>query len=124
MQRQTFQTYHLKPPVDILRTQYSLKLEMATRKLGEIPVVRFRTTFSNTVYDVMRSRPGWKETNSEVDWDVQWADREWIYEVFDTVKLENGQRLNHFRNGRELCRKDLLMKNLKKKKRALVLFNH
>ena len=30
------------------------------------------------------------------------------------MHLEPHQRLNHFRNGRELCRKDLLVKNLKK----------
>jgi len=79
--------------------------------------VRFRTSFHNTILDVMRDR-GWKETDSEASWDVLWGDREWVYEIFDTMRLEN-QRVNHFRNGRELCRKDLLVKNLKRKKRAL-----
>ena len=81
-------------------------------------VVRFRTSFSNTIYDVMTSR-SWKETDSETDWDVHWAEREWVYEVFDTMHLEPHQRINHFRNGRELCRKDLLVKNLKRMKRNL-----
>lgn len=45
-----------------------------------------------------------------------WADREWVYEVSDSMRLESWQKLNHFRNGRELCRKDLLVKNLKRKK--------
>ena len=58
---------------------------------------------------------GWKETESETDWQILWAEREWVYEVFDTMHLESWQRLNHFRNGRELCRKDLLVKNLKRK---------
>ena len=66
----------------------------------------------------MKNR-GWKETESETDWQILWAEREWVYEVFDTMHLESWQRLNHFRNGRELCRKDLLVKNLKRKKRAL-----
>ena len=35
------------------------------------------------------------------------------------MHLEPHQRLNHFRNGRELCRKDLLVKNLKRMKRGL-----
>ena len=35
------------------------------------------------------------------------------------MHLESWQRLNHFRNGRELCRKDLLVKNLKRRKRQL-----
>jgi len=68
---------------------------------------------------VMKAR-GWKETESDDnDWDVCWADREWVYEMFDTMRLDSWQRLNHFRNGRELCRKDLMVKNLKRKKRAL-----
>lgn len=81
-------------------------------------VVRFRTSFSNTIYDVMLGR-GWKETDSDTDWDMHWAEREWVYDVFDNTHLENWQRLNHFRNGRELCRKDLLVKNLKRKRRQL-----
>jgi tubulin polyglutamylase TTLL9 len=35
------------------------------------------------------------------------------------MHLENNHKLNHFRNGRELCRKDLMAKNLKKKRRQL-----
>jgi len=62
---------------------------------------------------------GWEETDSETDWDFHWAEREWVYEVFDSMHLESWQRLNHFRNGKELCRKDLLIKNLKKHKRQL-----
>jgi len=48
-----------------------------------------------------------------------WADRDWVYAAFDKMHLEQWQRLNHFRNGRELCRKDLMAKNLKRKRRAL-----
>ena len=40
-------------------------------------------------------------------------------EVFDTVHLHSWQRVNHFRNQRELCRKDLMVKNLKRFKREL-----
>lgn len=78
-------------------------------------VLRFKTTFRNTIYDTLLRR-GWKET-SDSDWDFYWADREYIYDLLDTVHLENGQRVNHFRNGREMCRKDLLIKNLKRAKR-------
>ena len=52
--------------------------------MGERPrrkrTVRFRTSFSNTIYDVMCSR-GWKETDSETDWDLHWAERDWVYEA-------------------------------------------
>ncbi|KAG3110768.1 putative tubulin polyglutamylase [Phytophthora idaei] len=79
--------------------------------------MRFKTTFRNTIYDTLLRR-GWKET-TENDWDFYWADREYIYELLDTVHLENSQRVNHYRNGRELCRKDLLIKNLKRAKRQM-----
>ncbi|RLN93889.1 hypothetical protein BBJ28_00012938 [Nothophytophthora sp. Chile5] len=61
--------------------------------------LRFKTTFRNTIYDTLLRR-GWKET-TESDWDFYWADREYIYDLLDTVHLENGQRVNHYRNGRE-----------------------
>ncbi|KAJ0394119.1 hypothetical protein P43SY_010005 [Pythium insidiosum] len=81
------------------------------------PHIKFKTTFRNTIYDTMLRR-GWKETTDN-DWDFYWADREYIYELLDSVHLENGQRVNHFRNGRELCRKDHLIKNLKRAKRQM-----
>lgn len=43
------------------------------------------------------------------------AFRDIAYDTFDTRHLLNWQRVNHFRNDRELCRKDLLVKNLKKR---------
>ena len=80
--------------------------------------VRYFTTFTNTIADVLASR-GWKEVGEHEDWDFVWADREWTYAAFDKLHLENNHKLNHFRNGRELCRKDLMAKNLKKKRRTL-----
>ncbi|KAG7384047.1 hypothetical protein PHYPSEUDO_003017 [Phytophthora pseudosyringae] len=84
---------------------------------GGSSVMRFKTTFRNTIYDTLLRR-GWKET-TENDWDFYWADREYIYDLLDTAHLENSQRVNHYRNGRELCRKDLLIKNLKRAKRQM-----
>lgn len=66
----------------------------------------------------MKSR-GWKETDSDTEFDLHWADRDWTYGVMDSMHLDSWQRLNHFRNGRELCRKDLLIKNVKRKRRQL-----
>jgi hypothetical protein len=63
--------------------------------------LRFKTNFRNTIYDTLLRR-GWKET-SDSDWDFYWADREYIYELLDTVHLEASQRVNHYRNGREVC---------------------
>lgn len=35
--------------------------------------IRFRTSFANTIFDVMKSR-GWLQTDSEHDWDIHWAE--------------------------------------------------
>jgi len=42
-----------------------------------------------------------------------------LQKVFDHIHLESWQKVNHFRNDRELCRKDLMVKNLKKHKRTI-----
>ncbi|CAE7890605.1 Ttll9, partial [Symbiodinium sp. KB8] len=80
--------------------------------------IRFHTSFHNTVYDVM-CRRGWKEVDMDGAWDVAWADRELVNEIFDTQHMDSHQKVNHYRNCRELCRKDNLMKNVKKMKRQL-----
>merc|ERR1719502_40947 len=81
-------------------------------------MVFFKTTFRNVIYDAMRKR-GWKETEDEKNWDFSWVEKDWMAETFDTLHLEPQQRVNHYRNSRELCRKDLLIKNLKRQKRQL-----
>lgn len=80
--------------------------------------VKFRTNLHNTVYDVCKSR-GWRETDADLDWDVHWADVQWMRDVFDHVRLDDHQRVNHFRNHYELTRKDLTIKNLKRMKKTL-----
>ncbi|MES1906788.1 MAG: hypothetical protein MHM6MM_000025 [Cercozoa sp. M6MM] len=80
--------------------------------------VRFRTSLRNVVLDVMVRR-GWKETEDDPDWDIFWADRLWLYEVFDHVHLRSHQRVNHFRNHYELTRKDRMVHNLKREKRRI-----
>lgn len=86
---------------------------------GAPSVIRFKTNFRNTILDVFRER-GWKETESEYDWDIHWTNKEWIRLIYDKIHLEQAQRVNHFRNFYELTRKDLLVKNLKRAKRLLV----
>ena len=43
----------------------------------------------------------------------------WIRENFDNIRLNEHQRINHFRNHYELTRKDSMIKNLKRAQRAL-----
>eukprot|EP00002_Diphylleia_rotans_P015010 TRINITY_DN2908_c0_g1_i4.p1 TRINITY_DN2908_c0_g1~~TRINITY_DN2908_c0_g1_i4.p1 ORF type:complete len:314 (-),score=62.89 TRINITY_DN2908_c0_g1_i4:652-1593(-) len=81
-------------------------------------IMRFRCSMKNTILDVLNSR-GWKETDSDHDWDFNWAEKEWIRDFFDLMKFEDHQRINHFRNHYELTRKDLLVKNLKRMKKQL-----
>ena len=80
--------------------------------------VRFRCTFHNTIYDVLRAR-GWREVETDTDWDVAWIDTGWLRENYDVMHLEDHQRINHFRNHYELTRKDNLIKNLKRTQRQL-----
>ncbi|CAD7943815.1 unnamed protein product [Amoebophrya sp. A25] len=78
--------------------------------------IKFKTSFHNTVLDVLRSR-GYRETDAELDWDIYWCDKEWIHEQLDYVHLQPQQRVNHFRNHFELTRKDLLIKHVKRAKK-------
>ena len=48
--------------------------------------IRFRTGFRNTVYEALRRRT-WRETDSENEWDIIWADKEWIHDVMDHIHL-------------------------------------
>jgi hypothetical protein len=43
----------------------------STKEDKEKPVIRFHTSFRNTIYDVLRKR-GWKETDRSSDWDFLW----------------------------------------------------
>jgi hypothetical protein len=47
-------------------------------------------------------------------WDCQWSGARAAVEVLRfTKRLAPWQRVNHFRNSKELCRKDLMLKNIK-----------
>ena len=47
-------------------------------------------------------------TEADMDWDTIWCERDWMFKFYDHVHLESWQRVNHYRNQRELCRKDLM----------------
>ena len=82
--------------------------------------VKFKTAQRNTVYDALRNR-GWAETEGDADWDVLWTDTHWVAEHFGqtgSFHLRDSQRVNHFPKHYELTRKDLLVKNLKRARKA------
>lgn len=85
---------------------------------GRAGPIRFKTFLRNTILDVMRSR-GWIETDSDYDWDYHWADVSWVRDNYDHIRLEDHQRLNHFRNHYELTRKDIMVKNLKRMRKVI-----
>jgi tubulin polyglutamylase TTLL9 len=80
--------------------------------------IKYFCTFQNTIADVLASRE-WQCVQENEDWDFVWADRDWVYNALNN-RLDNWQRLNHFRNGKELCRKDLMAKNIKRRRRDLI----
>ncbi len=86
---------------------------------GQVEEYLFRTSFHNVIYEVLRNRPGWRETDSDTDWDFNWADVGWVRDFYDHIQFDDRQRINHFRNHYELTRKDLCVKNLKRAKRQL-----
>ncbi|CAM9957939.1 unnamed protein product, partial [Scytosiphon promiscuus] len=48
-------------------------------------------------------------------WDLHWSYTKWAVETMRFARnLAPWQKVNHFRNSNELCRKDLMLKNLKK----------
>jgi tubulin polyglutamylase TTLL9 len=87
--------------------------------------IKYKTTFKNTVLDSLKKRQ-WKECDEENNWDIYWAEKEWIQDIMDNIHLSHNQRINHFRNHFEvmkdylkLTRKDLMIKNLKRFKKQL-----
>ncbi|CAM9884590.1 unnamed protein product, partial [Choristocarpus tenellus] len=59
--------------------------------------------------------------DNEDQWDVHWSYMKWAVETMRFAKLlMPWQKVNHFRNSKELCRKDLMLKNLKKRRAQLL----
>lgn len=46
-----------------------------------------RCSTRNTVYEVLKSRPGWVETQDDVDWDLCWADVGWVRDMYDQIQV-------------------------------------
>ena len=86
----------------------------------DVPEIVFRcSNRGNLAHAVMSKRPGWVETDDDVDWDINWADVAWTRDMYDQIQMDDDQRLNHFPNHYELTRKDLMVKNLKRMRKQL-----
>ena len=51
--------------------------------------------------DSLKKR-GWKECDEENNWDIFWAEKEWINDIMDNLHLGHNQKVNHFRNHLEV----------------------
>uniref|UniRef100_H3CNA2 Tubulin--tyrosine ligase-like protein 9 n=1 Tax=Tetraodon nigroviridis TaxID=99883 RepID=H3CNA2_TETNG len=73
----------------------------------------------NIALDVLQQRPGWVEAKEHEEWDLNWCDLGWMKDNLDYVCMEDHIRINHFQNQYELCRKNLMVKNLKRHQKSL-----
>eukprot|EP00891_Asterochloris_glomerata_P000817 jgi/Astpho2/817/e_gw1.00016.109.1_t len=83
--------------------------------------IRFRTTMHNSVAFKVMQNQGWTEVFDEYDWDIFWADVHslGVDSDFNHARLLDNQKINHFPRHVELTRKDLMVKNLKRARKAL-----
>ncbi|KAE9552355.1 hypothetical protein FO519_004438 [Halicephalobus sp. NKZ332] len=79
--------------------------------------ILWKCALSNTILDVLNARPGFAQTSSE-DWQFYWVSRDWMNANYDRQKFKENQLICHFRNDWEFTRKDCLIKNHKKAKKA------
>ena len=59
--------------------------------------------FKNSILDALK-KSVWKECEDETNWDIYWAEKEWIHEVMDQIHLGHHQKVNHFRKHFEVLR--------------------
>jgi tubulin polyglutamylase TTLL1 len=85
--------------------------------------LKFRTDLEKGVLVTNFERRGWTRAGSEEDWYVYWA-LPWtvkgrIFNPDSGFRLNDFQILNHFPNSDELCKKDLMVKNIKRYRKEL-----
>ncbi|KAL4234903.1 putative tubulin polyglutamylase ttll9 [Mactra antiquata] len=73
-----------------------------------------RTSNQSTLPSNQTSTGTISTKTSDGDWDFYWCDREWLHANYDTMFLQEHQKILHFRNHYELTRKNLMVKNLKR----------
>uniref|UniRef100_A0AC35GQP8 ATP-grasp domain-containing protein n=1 Tax=Panagrolaimus sp. PS1159 TaxID=55785 RepID=A0AC35GQP8_9BILA len=79
--------------------------------------ITWKCALSNTILDVLNARPGFIQATSD-EWQFYWVSREWMNSSFDKHKFKENQQVCHFRNDYEMTRKDCLIKNHKKARKA------
>jgi tubulin polyglutamylase TTLL1 len=85
--------------------------------------LKFRTDLEKGVLITNFERRGWTRSAGEEEWNVYWA-LPWtvkgkIFNPDSGFRLNDFQLLNHFPNADELCKKDLMVKNIKRYRKDL-----
>ncbi|XP_061165535.1 tubulin polyglutamylase ttll6-like isoform X15 [Saccostrea echinata] len=104
------QTPHNQTPIDIEKKQeQDKKIVKKKKKKKKI----YYICLTNCKYDVVRrvSRKfGFKEVSDDEDWTLYWTDYSVALER--VMEMKKYQKINHFPGMSEICRKDLLARNL------------
>jgi len=56
----------------------------------------------------------WKETEGD-DWEINWAEKDWIYSEMDQSHITSNQKVNHYRNFYEVSTNMLFLDQVNKK---------
>jgi tubulin polyglutamylase TTLL1 len=86
--------------------------------------IRWRSDFEKSVVVTNFERRGWQPCPNDYDWNVYWAN---VGNVKQWFNPENGRRLaddqliSHFPNHAELTRKDLMVKNMKRYRKEVIV---
>jgi tubulin polyglutamylase TTLL1 len=63
-------------------------------------------------------RRGWQRSGEGEDWNIYWAlpytVKHKLFNPDARTRVNDNQILNHFPNSEELCKKDLMVKNIKR----------
>ena len=84
--------------------------------------VRYLSDFDKAVIMNNFEKRSWVSCDPEDDWNFYWASVHTVRSIFNVetgFRLNDDQILNHFPNHYELTRKDLMVKNIKRYRKAL-----
>ena len=79
--------------------------------------IKFKTNFTNCIQQALAARH-YRQTEDD-DWNIYWCEKQFIPETLDKIRAYPDKKINHFRNYYEICRKDLLSKNVKRYKKTV-----
>ena len=77
-------------------------------------MISYKTSYkTKSIVNAFKKRTWEEKLVEDVQFTLFWTDVGWIYNFMDTCPLKKHQLVNHFRNNYELCKKDLMARNMK-----------